>query len=194
MPLSRTTTKKNNKESSTLSPRAVHPGRAMTLFSPAGWARRERRGPRSRGKRPLLLVLGGKRARVGGLCFWCVRERGAEKKKKRKSPWVDFLSPLPLSSPLFLPKQSNRPLFGFFLPPRNHERPRSARFPPRRRSCVGEFWNLGCERGVRRLDGASGSATLSSSESPPPSVAHDRSLPHAPRNVNSISTFFFTLQ
>ena len=117
----------------------------MTRFSPAGWARRERRGPRSRGTRPLLLVLGEKRGAREGDAFFLLKGGVRRERKKKKSKSLGPCFPQASATPSL--KQSTLCRLGFFFSPRNHERPRSARFPPRRRPRVGEFCSLGLREG-----------------------------------------------
>ena len=162
----------------------------MTRFSPAGWARRERRGPRSRGKRPLLLVLGEKRGAREGVAFFLLKggvRRERKKKKTEQEPRALLSSGLCHS----LPPSSNRPSAA------------SASFSPhatmnalaqRASLRVGAPVSVssaasGCERGARRLDGTPGSATLSCSFEFFLFFAHDRSLPSRSPSDNS-----FTLQ
>ena len=150
------TTKTDEKNHRQCPPRAVPPGRAMTRFSPAGWARRERRGPRSRGKRPLLRFSERREGAREGVAFFLLKgcERRARKKKQSKSLGPAF----PLASPtLFQLKQSS------LCSPQLLFLPDATMYALAQRASlrVGAPVSVssaasGCERSARRLDGDAG--------------------------------------
>ena len=146
--LSRTTKKMMTKESSTVSPARCPSGEGHDAILTC-WVGATRT-PRTEVAREEAIVASSRREERGarGGCFFFA-ERGCEKREEEKknrarASGPAFLRPLPLSPSL---KQSTLCRLGFFFSPRNHERPRSARFPPRRRPRVGEFCSLGLREG-----------------------------------------------
>lgn len=188
---SRTTTTKKSKETSlTLSPRGVLLRRAFDVHSHLLGGRDANAADRGReGRGHCCYSFFSEAKREGRERRVIVRERSRAGKKQKGKRLI--FSTLPKKK-----KASNNRLLVFELlsPPRNHERPRSARFPPRRRSRVGEFCNLGCERGRAKARRRAGKRDLSS-ESPSLcfSLTDLTLAPSLPRNVKT-PIELFTLQ